>query len=384
MAANYEILWQTPGGVTLGWLERIHECVYARTENDAGEISLSLPDRVYDESWFQPFSRVLIYRYLPGLNGYLDLETPWYILDGPYFELDEDGTEIIRLGGTDALGLALGGANVAYNDNNTYTLKLDEADDMLKAVMRENRGSLATDTDRDLSTFLTVEPDASAAPIIRYGSFARQQVLSVLQGITQASANDETTPTWLGFDVVADPEIGNPLIFRSYVSQRGNDHRFPGGSPPRLLSAVSGSLAQVRVGTNYREMASVIYAGGPGVESIRSIVTAQDDALLALSPLSRVERFVDGSQITDPDALTAFARAELRRARPRRTFEARLVETENMRRGVHWDYGDYLTAEHRNLTYDVRVEKLAVRLTPGPDGGLIDETDTLLRGDESA
>ena len=346
-----------------------------------GEMTLIVPDNYYNPSLFQPFNRIVTYRTLPDGSSYVDLQTPWFIVEGPTFDLDSEGQESIILGCVDAIGLILPWRSVAYNDYNGFTSKLDYADDMCKAILRENAGALATDTDRDLTGAMNIAPDHSSAPIIRLDGFARQPVLDVLHDICRASANDDT-PTWLGFDVILADEIAGTLEFRTYIGQRGSDHRSPGGSPPVLLSVESGNLSNVKVGTNYKDSSSFIYAGGPGVAGIRAIATQQDDQLISLSPFGRREKFIDGSQLVDLEALTALAKSELRAARPRRTFEAQLVETSDSIRGVHWDWGDYLTASHRNLTYDVRVEKLAVRLTPGRGGGLIEESRALLRGDE--
>ena len=40
----------------------------------------------------------------------------------------------------------------------------------------------------------------------------------------------------------------------------------------------------------------------------------------------------------------AYSESELCAARPRQFMEAQLIETDNCLRGVHFDYGDYTTA----------------------------------------
>lgn len=383
MAANYELYVQSTVGVTLGPLHTLNRCVYGRSENDAGAMTLTFPDYLYNPSWFAPFNRILVMRQIANGPFYVDLETPWFIIEGPYYAFDSDGTQMITVECLDALGLVLGSRNVAYNDNNAYTYKLDEADDMMKQVVRENLGDLATDTTRSLAGLVNVAPYGSSAPIIRYGSFARQQVLDVLKNIADASATNASTPTWLGFDVVLPDANSGVLEFRTYINQRGADHRFPGGYPPVVLDINAGNIASGKSGVSYREAASYIYAGGPSVGDIRPIVPSQNSAMLALSPFARIERFVDGSQYSDPAALTNFALAARRASRPRRSMETTITEVQNTLRGVHWDYGDYLTGSSRDGTFDFRVNNIVVTLEADGQGGLIESTRTTLKGEEA-
>lgn len=387
MAGDYSLLFYNPGFQFLQALDKVASCSYARTRNDAGEIELVVPDGYYNPSLFQPFGIILVQRTLPGLQPYIDLQTPWFLLDGPTYTLAADGTALAHFTGTDALGLILASRNIAYNDYNEFTDKLDYAENLLKAVVRENAGSLATDTARDLTgAGFSVASDTPAAqaitPIIRMGSFARQPMLKVLQDIAAASANDPVTPTWLGFDVALANTFTGQLEFRTYVGQRGVDHRQTVGNPPLILSPEAGNLADVEAGSLYRNSVSFMYAAGAGVGSIRAVATAQNDALIALSPYGRREGFTDGSQLVDPDALAALAAGKLYEQRPRNFFAGRIVEADNAIRGVHWDYGDFVTGTYHNITADVRVDKIAVRLTPAEGGGLEDDTQGFLRSDD--
>lgn len=380
--ASYELLLQSPAGVPLGPLRQVASCTYAKAQNVGGEMSLVVPQNLYDPSLFQSFGRVLVQRQVGAAQPYIDLNTPWFIVDGPIPELDSSGLQTVRFECWDALKLILASRNIAYNDYTDYTQKVDYADDMLKALVRENAGSLATDTTRDLSTYLGVQPDASAAPVIRMEGLSRRQLDQVCTDIANASANDDT-PTWLGFDIELADQLSGKLEFRTYIGQRGVDHRFPSGNPPLLLSVELGNLANVQTGVQYGDSASFIYVGGAGVGTIRAVATAQDDALIALSPFGRRERFVDGSSIMAADALAYQARAELRGARPRQFMQASLVETNTTLRGVEWDFGDYCTATYLGANFDVRVEKVGVTLKAAEGGGLMDTSQVYLRGEQN-
>lgn len=382
MAASYTIKHCPPGVWTPTYLTKVIRCAYARGENDAGEMTLVLPDGWYDPSLFLPHSRFVVETWQPGQAPYADLDTVWFMVDGPFYDLADDGSEIVTVECQDALGFVLSGHHVAANQYDADAYKLDEADDMCKAVVREQMGTLAADTARDLSAYLGVAADTAAAPIIRLG-FERLPVLEALQKIAHASA-EAATPTWLGFDVVlANPATG-ALEFRTYTGQRGADHRSPSGAAgPVVLSAISGTLSRVRSGRAYRGAASVVYAAGESVGDLKPVVSEQDDALIALSPFGRRELYVD-TQAPDAATLQWEAKAALRRARPRQFLEARVQENAQALRGVHWNWGDRVTAEHRSETYDARVEKIGVTLEPAQGGGLRDTVEVLIRGESDA
>lgn len=380
MADQYELYLQSPAGIGLGTLSQVVRCQYARGQNVAGEMTLTVPAGHYPSSLFQPYGRILVQRQIGRGLPYIDFNTPWFILNGPTYSLDASGLELMTFECMDALGLILSSRNIVYNEYNEFTDKLGAADDLMKAIIRENYGSLALETARDISSALAVQEDVAAAPVLHIDGLAHKQVLDALTEISNASANDDT-PVWLGFDIEFSDQIAGLLEFRTYPNQRGVDHRFPGGNPPVLLSAEAGNLSNITVSTEHKEAASVVYAGGPGVGDIRAVISVEDAAILALSPFARREKWVDASSVTDPDALENLANAELRNARPRVFMEAELVETGTTLRGIHWDFGDFLTAYYRDLTFEVRVDKVAVSLEPGEGGGLVASTKVMLRGE---
>lgn len=382
-AADYEILAQTAGAQPLGPLGSVARCAYARAQNAIGELSLTYVPGTLDPGLLQPFNRLLVQRQIGATQPYIDLNVPWFILNGPYRTLDSQGVELMRVDAVDPIGLILATRNIAYNDYTSYSDKLAAYDDMLKALVRENAGALATDTNRDLTGQMNVAPDTAQAPVGVMTGMARHQLLDMLQDIADASANDATTPTWLGFDVVLVDQKTGLLEFQTFVGQRGVDHRFPAGNPPVIFSDEQGNLANVETATLYGDSASFIYAGGAGVGTIRAVATASDAALIARSPFGRREKWLDASQVVDPAALEALAASELRNARPRRYLTGQVSEINATLRGVQWDFGDLATAFYQSETFDVRVDKVAVTLEPGDGGGLVGRSQVYLRGESS-
>lgn len=377
MAATYELLLADPFGTKQGVLDRFSSCTYVRTVGDVGEMSLVLPANAYDVALFQPDSRIYVQRALPGGVPYLDMETCWFVRDLPKWpELDAQGAEVIQVDCQDAVSL-LASRIIPYNEGDPTTLKLAAADDMCKAVARENLGALATDTARDLTAYLSVAANQALGKVVKQ-AFARAIVLDTLKKIVAASWE---LGTYVTFDVVVTDPVTGKLEFRTYAGQRGEDHRFPGGQPPVVLDPNLGNLAQVSLGFLYRDEKTYVYVGGQGMGTIRAVQTASDAARIGRSPFNRRELWVDASSSNDATVLTNTAQSALRKARPINTFTGTLIEQENTLRGVHWDFGDFLTANYRNASYDVRVDKVAVTLTNSQQG-IAEQVIASLRSDK--
>lgn len=246
---------------------------------------------------------------------------------------------------------------IAYASGTAYTSKTDFADDMIKAIARENLGSLATDADRDWSAYLSVAADQSLAPELTK-AFARQKMLPLLQALADASAE---AGTYLSFDIVTT--AGSQLEFRTFINQRGVDHRYPNGFNPIILREGAG-LENVDLDEDWSDEQTVIYAGGQGEGTARVVKTASNPARIGISPFGRIEDWIDSRQNDDEDAVQDDADSELWHSRAHTTFAADLVDQPNLRFQVEYDYGDYLTAVFQDdvsqleTTYDVRLDAI--------------------------
>lgn len=368
--AVYEIRSASSGGVPNGVLDQIIRCSYARSVNNIGELNISLPD-IYPSGWFRRDDRIYVQKTIGSTVSVTDLDTAWLIQDVTT-GLSADGVPSIDIKCVDALAI-LSYYIVPYNANNVAvpgSLKLQAADDMMKAIVRENMGALASDTTRNISAFVTVQADATQAPIIKK-EFSKRVVLDVLRELADASL---AGGTYLAFDIVlTDPYVGT-LEFRTYIGQRGNDHRFPSGNPPILLDAETDSLSEISLIDSHLAQKTYIYVGGAGVADVRPVATASDAAEIAASPFGRRELFVDDNNTGDVVVLQADADATLKKYQATQGFSARLNDQATIIRGIHWDYGDFMTASFKSQTFDVHADKIAVTLNE--DGS--DATDTLL------
>lgn len=332
---------------------------WAWVEMNVGSLTLVLPGYIPETVIAINRGMVVVERGLGSappalLNGTIYLRTAW----DKQWRRTENGFEKVWVITCQDLNLCLEDRYVDYNAGSSYTSKLDEADNMLKAVVRENHGSLALDTTRSITSILDVEADVSAAPIVRK-SFSRRKVLPVLQEIAKASFQ---RGTYVSFDVVCKTQPGAGSAFkaefRTYTGQRGMDHRVPGGNPPILIGPDFGNLDDPRLSYDAREAATRAIVGGDGEEELRAVARENDLARQYETPWGPIEHFEDSRQEGDATALQDEARSLIKLMRPRRTLSGEIVQTAGLIYGLNFGRGDYVTAQMDGMAFDARLSAL--------------------------
>ena len=180
--AEYQVALLDQYGVALTQLEGFSSLDYTRIVNSVGSLVAIIPE-IYDQYLFSGTdiirdNRIEVYRRIGGGSFYRDMETQWLAVKGNKI-LNERGERLTKITCVDLMQL-LTRRIVAYNSGASQASKTDQADDMMKAIVRENFGSLATDTDRDWSAYLSVEVDLSLGQSLSK-SFSRRKVLQVLK-----------------------------------------------------------------------------------------------------------------------------------------------------------------------------------------------------------
>jgi hypothetical protein len=377
MSADHSIFISDPYGQRLAGPVAFVRLAYSRVVNDISTLTLTLPSS-FDATMLRiPDGRVEVWRRLAGSNReYLDTDTTWLIKALDY-DRDDQGRQTISVEADTPLCLLREpGRTIDYAAGSAYADKTDQLDDMMKAIVRENAGSLATVAGRNLAAYLSVAPDLSLAPSVNK-AFAWRSVLRTLQEIAQTSAENGT---YLAFDIVAPSTTG--YEFRTYVQQRGVDRRYPSSQSPLVLSADRGNLGAGHLRFDYRDEVTRARAGGQGLEDARVTVAYQDDTRIALSPFGWREVFVEATMYTDDSAggLTNEARQAVRAGRPRTIYQARILDTPDTRYGVHWAWGDYVTAEDFGRLFDCRVD--AISVTVEGEGQQSETIEAWLRADD--
>lgn len=375
----YFLIGSDPLGQHL-WLSRD----YIRVEgavavNNVSAITLYLPGQNYSRDDFPIDGVVELWRSPIGQQPTLFLERLWFIRER-YKEI-KGGQRVWKIVAYDLMYIlgdpgGQAGRVIAYNAANAFTSKLDEADNMCKAIVRENLGTLATDTDRDLSAYLSVEADTSLAPIVRK-EFARRVVLAALQEIAQASFDDGT---YLAFDIVCvtPPSVGTMSFeFRTYTGQRGQDHRSSSGDPI-LLGPDFGNMDNIIDGVSHTTEHNYVYVLGDSVGDVVAVLPAFDLARIGFSPFNRREYVQNADSTFDLEALQNEADAALKAGRPQHILSGTYLDTDQARFGEAWGYGDYLTSQVDGESFDCRNEAIGFTITLGQG----EELQIALRADD--
>lgn len=351
---QYEVWLLDPFGNLLDVIDDWLSLNYNRALNNVGSLELGLDGGYPNFDFIKLDGRVVIWR-----DGRIDMETTW-IIRRIIKTLDENGTLGISIGAFSANEL-LTRRIVAYDDGTSYADKTQvAADNMMKAVIRENFGSSASDTSRSIATYFSVEADTGQGPLLTK-SFAWNNVLDVTQDISLTTISAGSA---VYFDVVAPTY--NTFEFRTYRAQRGLDHTFPNGQSPVVLSPDRGNLTSVLRSFDYSDEATYIYAGGAGFNQFRYVTTASNADRLGQSPLNRREMFLSSGGIAQ--AVDDDAQAALRENRPKRVFQGQLVNVPGTTEyGVHWNFGDLLTVEFDGETINCSVDAVQIEVANGEE-----------------
>lgn len=352
MSTTYTIVVHTPIGTQLAEVSRFNRLEYVLTENAVGAVSLTMAEPI-PYNWYQRDTIIEIWRSVDGRAPHLEGETVWFVRR-PEDVLAESGAETHTLTAYDAKDL-LRRRIVAYRATTSQSQKTAPYDNMIKAIVRDNLSSSATDPLRDLGLWFSVAPDLSLTTSFTKG-FSFRNVLMVLQEIAEACAG---AGTYLSFDIVKTSVA--PILsleFRTYVGQRGVDHRYPTSGSPVLVSPEIGNIATAHIVDDSTQEVNVAYGGGAGQELARSLRLAVDQRAYA-SPWNRIEVFMDWANATDAE-IDASLLALIRNGVPRRTFTGTLTDTTGVRYGVHYGWGDIVTAQYRGQVFNCRVNPVQV------------------------
>lgn len=357
MQSAYALEIQSPEGEMLAIVDQFEALDYILTTNGVPVLNVTLTED-FNFNLLRLDGRVLVRRHVaePGTPGVrTQAETPW-----PFFiryrarGTDENGRKGIVVKAFAPTHL-LASRNVAYNAGTTQASKSGKAGDVMKAIVRENLGNLATDTARDLSAWLSVQADKGDGATVEK-KFARQEVLSTLRDLALQSANGGTL---IYFDIVAN---GILLEFQTYTGQRGRD-RGLGSDNPLILSVKNGTLADLIYEEDARDEENYIYAGGQGEESARTIKTAQNDGRIRLSPFNRREGWVEARQYATDSGVQAAADTELYGRRARRRISGTVVNSPGAVYGLHWRWGDKAVVADQDIKINCRIETVGVSVT---------------------
>ncbi len=254
-----------------------------------------------------------------------------------------------RLSGA-SLNTLLARRIVAYRAGTAQSAKGGAADDMAKAVVRENLGSLCTNAARDLSgKGLSVHPDLAKAPSIDK-AFAYRNVATVLSEIAASSA---ALGTDLFYGIVPTGET--TFEFRTWVGQPGRDL-----TEDLIFSDEFGNLNDPVLDLDYSRESTVVISGGQGEGSARLVAEAEDTSRTGAGPLGRIEKFADANQSETIAQVEDAACADLLNSRPRARFTGKIIDSDAARYGRDWNLGDRVRAIVAGQSFDCLIRTVEI------------------------
>jgi len=366
--ANYAIELTDPYGhhvENLDWLS--FDC--SRALNTLGNATFTIAGR-YPIGFFRKNQQIKIHRHTHR-GGYLVGRTVWFVTQ---FSYDED-ERIWTVRAEDTLRI-LNNPIVAYLADTIYADKTfdnnneGKADDLMKVYVRENLGVDATDSARDYSAYLTVEPETHE------GGFTEKQasyrrLLSVLQELAEDSA---ATGTQVYFDVMFIEAASPQFVFTTRVGDLYGDR-----SPLLTFSKGNGTVEKGVLDWDYSKEVTYAYVGGDG-QGAERLVSEEDSGLDTGAPFERVEELFDARDSYASSVLKSTARAELEKAQGVLNLTANLKETNEIKFGHEFDFGQKVKIAIRGYETTAIIDKFSIQAERGGQ----DQLDIQVKGSVKA
>jgi len=350
--ATYEVWLTTDTGKRLALLNDILWMQATRVTNSIGRLNLGVKP-TFDMTWLKRDRLVQVWRGVTG--GKLGL---WrtYFLRGWRFET-QGSVERLTLNGPDVNDLLRRRVVAFATDTSQGKKSATEADDLMKDIVDENMVSCGTAA-RNWSN-LSVQTDATAGPQLNK-SVAWRRIETVLSDLSKASY---VAGTEVFYDIVAVSASADSisLEFRTKTGQPGQDLTAKGA----LFSQARRNLVRPYYDVDYSDEINYVYGLGQGEGSDRNTQEVTDQDRIDASIWNRCEAIADARNESTDNGVREAARTALAEGRPRRRAGGKVLDTEAVRFGRDWNWGDKVTFSYRE-EFDCVIR--AVTLSLGGDG----------------
>jgi len=352
--AKYQIYLTSDRGTRVTLLDQFTELEYTKVVNDVGVLRGLWPAEAFDPAWLTDDYRVEVWRAAMDDSPYM-LDFAGFLR--AYQQSTRDGIAEVAANWTDYNEL-LARRIVAYADGSAQADQTDEADDMMKKIVRQNLGDECVDNARNLTAWgLAVEAYTALGPSIEK-KFSRRVVLDVLQELSDAAATKGTRVYF-----ALEPRPDATCLFRTWVGQPGSDRTYPGGNNPVLVGLEYGNLLEPALEHDATAEENYIYAGGVGEGDVRTIQVASSAARIGVSAVGRREGWVDATNADTDAGVESEAEAALEERKAVDRFSGTLIEIPACIYGRDWGLGDRVTATYRGQTHDCLVKTVTVHIT---------------------
>lgn len=366
LVATYQVRVKDSLGAQVAVLDTWRDLKYRHAVNGPEDFTLTLWGKDARVDMFEADGEVEVWRKLPGLSGWA---REWKgLVEDAYDELAENGDYNFTVTGPGLKGL-LARLPVAWNKGTPQSDKADAAETVIKEYVYENAGAGATVALGRLAEGgipgLTVEGDGGSGDYWE-GQRSERNLLETIQEIANYSA--------LGFDVV---ETGaRAWEFRTYEDTPGADRTTVGLDPTTGLNAAGNvpvvfapELNNVKSATLrklHRNEYNSVVVMGQGQDAARNVVVVEDVAAIGSSPLNLRQVTRGGNSQDDTLAgLEYLGYEELERSQFREELAFTPKANEGTLYGVHYNFGDRITARFRNADYHKRIVGVSITVAEG-------------------
>lgn len=357
---HYELWLLSDKGERIALLDGVQSFDYTKAVNSAGQFKLTLK-HYFDVMNLQKDRRIAIYRKPYGGTLALDFM-------GIIETIGRAGRVANRMCSGPSLNGLLERREVLYYAGSTKAAySAAYADNAMKQIVRENLGASATTgnaryvSNAISASYFSTQADTSQGATIDK-QFAWRKVSDVLREISDASRQAGTE---IFYEIV--PITESTFEFQTFKMVRGIDRR------DQITFGVEyGNLDEPVYTESWSDEINYAVAGGQGENVNRALNSAEDTARSGVSIFGKTEGFVNATNVNGTAAVVAAAlleqaRSKVNAGRPKKTFSARIVNAPQSLYGVHWGFGDYVTATYDGLTFDAMIRAVTVKVD---DNGL--------------
>lgn len=381
MSARHEFWLTDDGGRRLAILNKLLWISYTRSVSLLSVLNFGLLFKEFPpglDPWRGVDWRLEAWR-APAEDAPLRLEDT-FMLRKPEVYTRNDSTTIIRFYGRNGIDL-LNRRMVIQRAGSQWATKTDYADDLMKAVVREQMlyGS-AVDEDgvQDNSRSFPrnefrVQSDTSDGPTMQR-SFNEKKVMDVLReikdGTFQLNVNDPANNR-IFFNVrpvdisQADTDYGALMgwEFETRSGLFGSDR-----TGEMEFSLLNENMEGPSYGESHLEEVNAVYVGGNGRGSTQIIQSVEDTVRIEASRWNRVENWISASGEADNSGLLNQGYAELEKGKPEKQLSLTFLNTPGgdgkprSLYGVDWDLGDRLRVNYARRQFNAEVNMVYVSI----------------------
>lgn len=365
LVARYQILIKNQSGVQVALLDDYRSLQFQKTVNDVGFFTLTLDYNSSFREFFEFDGQIEVKRKIPGVRDwYTEFEGHIENFNTTLFSNSNFQFVVV---GSGYNGL-LKRRHILWLDDSVQAEKNAAAETAMKEYVDENctANALAASgrlIDGEIAG-LSIEIDNGNGSTWQ-GDRAGKNLLLVLQEIANFSQID--------FDVIG---IGNALYeFRTYVDQIGDDLTTDeldpttglngAGNAPFIFDPARGNVQQASLQQKHRSEANVVAIYGRGQGATRDTAVESNVTAIELSPINQRETMRGGSSQSQVAQLSDLAQEWLERLQTVEKFNFVPQDTAASLYGVHYNFGDKVTAKLGDFEADKRITSITINLAGG-------------------